>query len=359
LPVKKLLHSIRIKLERDLRVLRYLFIEITRQCNLSCLHCGSDCSTEMQGQELSTEQWIDFFNRLSGSFDPKVTGVVLTGGEPLARSDFFKITEIIHRNGFKWGMVTNGMLYTAEKVKQTVDDGMRYLTVSLDGLDKEHDHLRNKEGSFDAAVSAIKEVLKYPQIFFDVVTCVYPGNIKILPEIALLLISLGVKRWRLFSITAKGRADKNRELILSPNHWRDLIEWISKNRKFLNKKGLAVDFSCEGYFPGNIDRRIRTNPYFCSAGINIASVLYDGSVSACPNISRSLIQGNILTDDLAEIWEKRFEKFIDRGWLKKGRCAECGQWNKCQGNSLHLYDDDLSEVGFCHFNDIDFKILKN
>jgi radical SAM protein with 4Fe4S-binding SPASM domain len=92
---------------------------------------------------------------------------------------------------------------------------------------------------------------------------------------------------------------------------------------------------------------VRDEPYFCRAGINIASILCDGSISACPNIPRSLVQGNVGSDNLVEVWEKRFRPFRERGWLAKGRCAGCADWNCCQGNSLHLWDEDRGGAGIC------------
>ena len=349
---KNIINSFRKRLEEDLRVLRYLFIEITQKCNLNCLHCGSDCKKDMRIEELSTKQWIDFINYLKDNFDPKELSIVVTGGEPLVRKDFFKIISVINKNGFRWGMVTNGYSYTKEVIEKTLDYGIRFLTISLDGLENNHNYLRNNKDSFKRAKNAIKDVSKYHQILFDIVTCVFPGNLNELNDIANLLLSQGVKRWRLFSIIAKGRASKNKNLILNSSQWKEMIEWIIDNRKRLKKMGLLLDFSCEGYFDQKIDNAIRDNSYFCRAGINIASVLCDGFIGACPNITRNLIQGHILKDDFKTVWENKYQKYINREWLKKGRCEECDQWKKCKGNSLHLYNDNFDTLEFCHYHDM-------
>jgi radical SAM protein with 4Fe4S-binding SPASM domain len=110
-----------------------------------------------------------------------------------------------------------------------------------------------------------------------------------------------------------------------------------------------MQFSCEGYLPQELDHQVRDELYFCRAGINIASVLCDGSISACPNITRSLVQGNIRTDDFAEVWKNRFVPFRNREWMRQGPCRQCDHFAQCQGNSLHLWDEEHNCTGQCTF----------
>jgi radical SAM protein with 4Fe4S-binding SPASM domain len=108
-----------------------------------------------------------------------------------------------------------------------------------------------------------------------------------------------------------------------------------------------VDFSCEGYLPPARDRAVRDEPYFCRAGISIASVLCDGAIAVCPSVSRALVQGNVRTDDLADVWERGFRPHRDRSWLATGACGACGDFGRCLGNSLHLWDEDGGGPAFC------------
>lgn len=94
---------------------------------------------------------------------------------------------------------------------------------------------------------------------------------------------------------------------------------------------------------------MRDEPYFCRAGINIASVFCDGAIAACPNISRSLVQGTLRTDDFQEVWDRRFQPFYERGWMRTAHCIRCGQWCRCQGNSMHLWDDEAQATSLCHW----------
>jgi radical SAM protein with 4Fe4S-binding SPASM domain len=75
----------------------------------------------------------------------------------------------------------------------------------------------------------------------------------------------------------------------------------------------------------------------------------DGAVSACPNLSRDFVQGNIKERPFTEMWEEGFEIFRDRRWMMNGPCAVCPEWNACLGNSLHTFDMKRKEPRICHF----------
>jgi radical SAM protein with 4Fe4S-binding SPASM domain len=162
------------------------------------------------------------------------------------------------------------------------------------------------------------------------------------------LLKKGVKAWRLFTITPIGRAKDFDELFLSDNQVRRLMDFISEKRK---EKRMDVKFSCEGYV-GDYEFKVRDNFFFCRAGINIGSVLIDGSVSACPNIDRSFAQGNIYKDNFWDIWQNRFKPFRDRSWTQTGECADCSKYSECGGNGMHYWHGDKENVLQCHYKQI-------
>jgi radical SAM protein with 4Fe4S-binding SPASM domain len=335
-------------LEARARILRYLFIEITQRCNLSCLHCGSDCGKDAQLPELSTKEWLAFFDYLPKHFDRREVLPVVTGGEPFCCPGFDEILEAIHRNQLSWGMVTNGWALTEQNLAKVVAHGLVSMTVSLDGLEASHDWLRGRKGSFERALAGVRRATRAGLPHFDVVTCVNPRNLMELDALCDLLRASGVPAWRLFCIFPKGRAKANPALLLSHPQLRELFAWMAAKRRALEGTGFALNFSCEGYLPPRVDEAVRDEPYFCRAGINIASVLCDGSICACPNISRSLVQGNVRTDDFKDVWDRRFQPFVDRAWMKKGPCLSCAEWKRCQGNSLHLWDHEAQTTALCH-----------
>lgn len=337
-------------LESRVCPLRYLFIEITQRCNLDCLHCGSDCTKDSQLEELSTTEWLQFFDYLASNFDPQEFILVITGGEPLCHPEFNRITQALKEKRIAWGMVTNGFSLSPARLKKLIQNGISSITISLDGMKQSHDWLRNRNGAFKRAVAAIRMAATAKIPFFDIVTCVNPRNLDELPEMEKLLRELNVPAWRLFSIFPKGRAKENRDLILSENDTQRMFSWIAKRRRKIENGAFSIEFCCEGYLPSRTDRAVRNDPYFCRAGISIGSVLCDGAISACPNISRKLIQGNIRTDDFKTVWEKKYRPFRDRGWMKQGPCQTCPEWKKCLGNSLHLWDDEHNQTVRCFKN---------
>ena len=93
--------------------------------------------------------------------------------------------------------------------------------------------------------------------------------------------------------------------------------------------------------------------FFCRAGISVASILADGSISACPNLRDNFIQGNIYQDNFRDVWENRYGIFRDRRWTKTGICADCKSYKYCQGNGMHLRNDKNGELLFCHLKRIE------
>lgn len=325
----------------------YLFFEITRRCNLSCLHCGSDCSSEAQGAELSTDSWQRIAAYVADHFDPPPI-IVITGGEPLVHPDLDAIAEAINRCGLSWGVVTNGIALTEDRLSRLVDRGGVSVTVSLDGAEASHNYIRNTPIAYDRAVRAVRAVGSSGIRHRDVVTCVYPGNLADLAHTADILVDAGINSWRLFRIFPLGRAAGNSRLHLSRTQTTQLLEWIAEHRPHYRRQGLTVSYSCEGYLPFSLDRQMRDDPFFCRSGINFASILSDGTITGCNNNSPAFAQGNVLRDDFAAVWLERFQLFRDHTWMRNGPCVGCRHWNRCLGGSLHLRADDTAQTAFCY-----------
>jgi radical SAM enzyme (rSAM/lipoprotein system) len=328
--------------ETRLHELNYLFWECTKRCNLNCLHCGSDCSIDSSNPDMQIE---DFLSALDTIEKPaKNFIVVFTGGEPLLRNDIEKCGREIRKRGMRWSLVTNGHLYIADRHNSLLNAGMGALTISLDGMEKSHNWLRNSSNSFAKVSDAITIATGSTRLNFDVVTCVNKRNLDELPEILEFLIRKGVKAWRLFTIIPIGRASNNPDLILSAAEFINLMDFIAESRK---ANPIDIKFSCEGYV-GRYESKVRESYYFCRAGINIGSVLIDGSISACPNIDRSFVQGNIYRDNFYSIWQTRFEPFRNRNWTKTGKCKDCSEYTDCLGNGFHNWHGNKTDSLVCH-----------
>jgi len=280
---------------------------------------------------------------------PPYFTVVLTGGEPLLRDDLELCGREIRRHGARWSIVTNGYLYDLEKHNSLLNAGLGALTISLDGLEETHNWLRNSPESFARAEIAIGLAASSSRLNFDVVTCVNRRNIGELDSIYKFLELKGVKSWRLFTIVPKGRAKGNAELFLTDNELIELLNFIHLKR---SERVMDIRFSCEGYV-GRYELKVRDSFFFCRAGINIGSVLIDGSISACPNIERSFSQGNIYRDNLSETWECKYQVFRDRSWTRSGKCTNCTEFSDCLGNGMHNRISSNADVLTCHYHKIE------
>jgi radical SAM enzyme (rSAM/lipoprotein system) len=326
--------------------LSYLFWECTLRCNLACRHCGSDCTSSTDTPDMPLEDFLGALNSVSTIADPKNTIIVLTGGEPLMREDLEECGRAFYERGYPWGMVTNGLAMTGPRFNKLLAAGLRSITVSLDGMEESHRWMRGKKDSFQNAIETIRMVAATPELAGDVVTCVNGKNFKELGQIRDLLISLGMKSWRLFTIFPKGRAQDDPEMDVTNRQFNELMEFIVKTK---SDGKIKAGFSCEGFL-GGYEHEARDSFFFCRAGINIGSVLVDGSISACPSLRGDYIQGNIYRDDFAKIWNERFGIMRNRKWTRVGTCAECGVFDWCNGNGLHLRDEKTGQLSRCHYN---------
>ncbi|MDR2922842.1 MAG: SPASM domain-containing protein [Treponema sp.] len=186
-------------------------------------------------------------------------------------------------------MVTNGWHYTRDLHSRLTASGLGLITVSLDGFEASHNWIRGSPQSFSRAVSAI-DIVASSHLTYDIVTCVNQGRIR-------------------------------------------------------------VYFSCEAY-TGGYEGKVRDGYFFCHAGVNIGSILYDGSISACPNINRHFIQGNIYRDNFQDVWNNRFEVMRNRGWTKTGVCKKCRDYRNCKGGAMHMWNEKQDGIMRCIHNDI-------
>lgn len=316
--------------------LRQLFWESTLRCNLKCRHCGSDCKVSSLAPDMPFEDFEKVLLRVREAYDPHSILVVISGGEPLMRHDLAECGRRITELGFPWGMVTNGRLMTRERLDELMSAGLRTATVSLDGLEEDHNWMRGTPDSFGHASEAIRMMASEPGLAFDVVTCVNRRNIEHLDDVKEHLISMGVKGWRLFSVIPMGRAANDPELLLDGAGMRRMMEYIVATRK---EGRINANYCCEG-FMGEYEGRVRDCLYECNAGVGVASVLIDGSISACTSIRSNYHQGNIYQDDFVYVWENRFAQYRDREWMRRDECGKCRWFRYCRGNGMHLRDDE-------------------
>lgn len=326
--------------------LRTLFWESTLRCNARCLHCGSDCKTSSTIKDMPFEDFRKVLVRIREKYDSHKIMVIISGGEPLVRPDIVRCAREIYNLEFPWGMVSNGIGMTPKMIDSLLGAGAHSITISLDGFEEDHNWLRGVQ-AFRGASGAVKILAQQPDIRFDVVTCVNNRNYNSLPGLRDYLADLGVRQWRLFTIFPTGRAASNPDLQLPPERFRGLMDFIEKTRQ----GGLIkASYGCEGFL-GRYEGRVRDSLFGCNAGVSVASVLIDGSISACGSIRSDYHQGNIYKDDFIDVWENRFGPYRDRSWMKKDQCASCRWFRYCEGGGMHLRDDS-GKLIMCHLDRI-------
>ena len=315
------LERLRRKNLQQLHPLQQLFWESTLRCNVHCLHCGSDCSSSELTPDMPAEDFLRVIDQsVTPHVDPHKVLIIISGGEPLMRTDLAEVGKALKQRGYPWGLVTNGLALTEKRFKELMASGLRSMAISFDGMQDNHNWLRQHPLAFEGATRAIKLAAEHNRLIassphrltWDVVTCVNQRTIHQLDEMREYLWSIGVRNWRLITIDPMGRAADNPELLLTPDQHRQLLDYIREKRKH----GLHISYSCEGFIP-KYEMEIRDHLFHCAAGVSVASILIDGSISACTSVRGKYYQGNIYHDDFWEVWENRFESYRNRAWMKK------------------------------------------
>ena len=267
--------------------------------------------------------------------DPKKVLIIFSGGEVLVRRDLEEAGREVTRRGYMWGMVTNGMSLTRERLKSLVDAGLRSVSVSFDGFEDVHNYTRQ----------AIANIRAYEGLTYDVITCATPAMIDRLEEWKEFLISEGISHWRIFSVFPAGRAKRDETLHLNAEQFRRLMEFIRTTRK---EGRIKLSYACEGFL-GGYETEVRDHFYMCTAGVTVASIRVNGDISGCTSVRANYTQGNIYRDHFWDVWQNRFTPFRNREWAKKDECAECKVWEFCRGGGMHLRDDE-GKLMYCHYN---------
>lgn len=334
---------------KQLHPLRQLFWECTLRCNLQCRHCGSDCKMEGFMPDMPAEDFLRVIDEeVTPHVNPHEVMVILSGGEPLMRDDIEDVGRALYRREYPWGMVTNGMLFTEERFRKLYAAGLRSVAVSLDGNEEDHNWMRGHVSSFKNAMRAIRLLASQERVVWDVVTCVNNRNVQYLTQLKDMLYEAGVRQWRLFTIFPAGRASQHPDLQLPGEKLREVLDFIIACRK---EGKIHVSFACEGFL-GAYEGKVRDHLYQCAAGISVASVLIDGSISACTSIRGKYYQGNIYKDRFWDVWEHGFQDYRNRDWMRKGDCADCKMFRYCEGGGMHLRDEE-GNLMLCHLKKLE------
>lgn len=301
----------------------FVFWDSTRKCNLNCIHCGAKNRYE---KELNTNEIKDIIDQLVNS---GVKILLITGGEPLVRNDFFDVLKYASKKGLHCGFATNGYLINKNNVNIISKTKTSTVQISIDGAEQIHNKIRRDNRSFKKAINAIKLLKKYTNCSVGVSTVVTPKNIECLNELKRIFLSLNIDFWNIGTVMPIGNAKDNAELFLSNEQVRRLMKFISSSKHEIN-----VDFAENFPFLGKYDKQVRKKPKICPVGFLSCCIGVDGHIRGCPDQpdTEYFREGNVLKERFGTIWTKSFKKYRDREIFKiDKKCSSCKEKYNCYG----------------------------
>jgi MoaA/NifB/PqqE/SkfB family radical SAM enzyme len=203
--------------------LRLVAWETTRNCNLACVHCRASATMGPHKGELGTGEALRLLDQISEVGKPII---ILTGGEPLLRSDIFDITRYGADLGMRMVMALNGTLITEKVAQELVDAGIQRISVSLDGSSPEtHDRFRQVEGAFEGTLRGI-DLLKKVGMEFQINTTITKTNLDQIPKIQELAIDLGAVAHHIFLLVPTGRGKYIVDQEIDAAEYEDTLNWF-------------------------------------------------------------------------------------------------------------------------------------
>ena len=320
---------------------------VTRTCNLRCIHCYSDALNENNPNELSTEAAEEFIDNLAQF---KVPVLLFSGGEPLTRSDIFHLINYTKSKGIRPVISTNGTLITKDKARLIKDSGVSYVGVSLDGIGNKNDDFRGVSGAYNRALEGIRncsEVNQKVGLRFTISKQTYSS----LDQIFDLIEQEEIPRVCFYHLAYSGRGYNIKDNDVSNEESKralDLIisKTIEFSKKDLDIEILTVDNHADGIYiynwalknaPERADQilTLLKNNGGNRSGIAIGSVNWDGDVYP-DQFTSNVNLGNIKDTQFSKIWTDNsnsiLNKLRNRKKLLEGRCGTCKWIDLCNGN---------------------------
>ncbi len=343
--------------------LKWLAWEITRRCNLHCVHCRSSSELEAGGHpDFSTEEGFRIIDDISSFAKPVV---VLSGGEPLLRDDVFTLATYGTEKGLRMCLATNGTLVTPEICKDIKKSGIRMVSLSLDGSNAEiHDNFRSQPGAFDGTMNAAR-LFRENGIDFLINSSFTKRNQDDIPNVYRLAKEIGATAWYMFMIVPTGRGEDIMAELISPEDYEELLKWHYEMEK--NEHDMLVRPTCAPHYyrvrlqlaKAEGERVEHRSLKFstggskgCLAGQLISLIDVDGNVLPCSYFP--LPAGNIRDQSMKHIWtnSKLFKELRDFSSYK-GSCGRCEYVRVCGGCRARAYavtGDYLEEEPFCNYS---------
>lgn len=337
--------------------LRLIAWEVTRNCNLSCIHCRAAASKGPYPDELDTDASLGLLDQISKVGNPVV---ILTGGEPLLRPDIFELARHGNRKGLRMVMAPNGTLITEAIAREMAEAGIQRISISLDGATKEsHDRFRQVDGAFEGALRGIKWA-KQANVDFQINTTITLQNLEEMPKIQELAVKLGAVAHHIFLLVPTGRGKYIVDQEISAQQYEEILNWFYDQR---GKVSLQLKATCAPHYYRILRERARDEGKTvtfkthgldavtrgCLGGTGFCFISNTGIVQPCGFLDINC--GNVNETPFGVIWnESEVFKTLRNYNNLKGKCGKCEYRKVCGGCRARAYEatgDYLAEEPLC------------
>jgi 12,18-didecarboxysiroheme deacetylase len=350
---------------------------VTRACNLKCVHCYAHATEHGVEGELKGHEAVSVLKDLAAFGVPVV---LFSGGEPLMRPDLLELARCAVDLGMRAVISTNGTLITKEKARELKTVGLSYVGVSLDGLEEINDRFRGKAGAFAKAMAGIRNCQE-AGIKVGLRLTLNKMNVTEVPRIFDLLEEAEIPRVCFYHLVYAGRGSELIRQDLDHGETRKVVDLIIRRTKDLHDRGkptevLTVDNHADGPYlylkmvkEGNqraaeVLQLLEMNEGN-SSGRGIGCISWDGAVHA-DQFWRHLTFGNVKERPFSQIWSDLSHPVMamlkEKKRHVKGRCSACRWLNVCGGNfrvrAEAVTGDAWAPDPACYLTDEEIKMPK-
>ena len=318
----------------------------TRRCNQNCVHCYMEANSQGDEQELDSREARKFSDDLAAFGVPVL---LLSGGEPLMREDFWDLAGHAIEKGIRVTISTNGTLITPSVARDMKKLGISYVGISLDGVEDTHDSFRDSPGAFNRTLESLRYCREAGQkvgLRFTLTR----RNYRDLGEVLRLVEEEDIPRVCFYHLVFAGRGKDLKEEMIPHEVTREIINHlIESTERFYNqgkqKEILTVDNHADGVYL--YLQLLRKDPDWAEqvrqmlehnggnrSGIAIGAVDPKGGVHP-DQFSQDQLLGNIREKPFSRLWTQGtplLHKLRQRKPYLKGRCGSCRWLSMCNGN---------------------------
>ncbi|MDA3962525.1 MAG: TIGR04053 family radical SAM/SPASM domain-containing protein [Planctomycetota bacterium] len=334
--------------------------EATRACDLVCRHCRAQAQPRPDPQQLSTAEGKALLDHIRDEFGPVL--MVITGGDPLKRSDLDELIAHGHGRGLRMTIAPSATpLLTPERIAQLKAVGIQRMALSLDGADAAtHDGFRRVDGTYERTMTAFACAHEMG-LETQMNTTLGRHNLDQLEAVAEIGRWHGISLWSVFQLVATGRASA--DMMLSPVEQEKIFRRLAEIAESESWPFDVKTTAGQPFYRVRAQRLIKQqgaagrdwktqglrSPRSVNDGKGICFISHTGEVQ--PSGFLQIPLGNIRERSLASIYrdDPVFRRLRDPDSFS-GKCGECEYNDLCGGSrsrAWSLNDDAFSSDPTC------------